>query len=158
MAIYVHIEGIDGDATHEKHKNWLDIHSMQWGVGRAVMTPTGSAANREASEPSVSEVTVTKIMDSSSAQLLQECCTGHQVKLVKIDLVTTGNPGDTYLKYELHNTLVSGYSVSSGGDRPTESVSFNFTKIKMLYVKYDDKHNVVGQFPAHYDLSTTKSG
>ena len=25
--------------------------------------------------------------------------------------------------------MVSGYSVSSGGDRPTESISLNFTKI-----------------------------
>ena len=156
MAIYVQIQGIDGDATHSKHEKWLDIDSMQWGVGRAIMTPTGSAANREASEPSVSEVTLTKSMDSSSAQLLQEVCTGHETKLVKIDLVTTGNPGDTYLKYELHNCLVSGYSVSTGGDRPAESVSLNFTKIKMLYIKYNDKHEVQGQFPAQYDLSSTK--
>jgi len=158
MAIYVHIEGIPGDATHSDHKKWLDIDSMQWGVGRAIMTPSGSAMNREASESSVSEVTLTKVMDSSSAPLFQEACGGHAGKTVKIHLVTTGNPGDIYMEYELTNALISGYSVSTGGDRPSESVSLNFTKIQMTYKIYNEKHAVTGSLPASYDLAETKTG
>ena len=158
MAIYVKFEGIDGDATHDKHKKWLDVDSLQWGVGRAIMTPTGSAMNREASEPSISEVTVTKSMDSSSAYLFQQACTGSAGKKVEIHLVTTGSPGDIYMTYELSNALVSGYSVSSGGDRPSESVSFNFTKIQMKYSQFDEKHKNTANHPASYDLASTKSG
>jgi type VI secretion system secreted protein Hcp len=158
MAIYIDFEGIKGDATHSKHKKWLDIESLQWGVGRAIMTPSGSAQNREASEPSVSEVTVTKRMDSSSALLFQEACAGNAGKKVTIDLVTTGDPGDIYMTYTLHNALVSGYSISTGGDRPTESVSLNFTKIEMKYTQFDEKNKVVNNFPASYDLATTKTG
>ena len=158
MAIYVKIDGINGDATHQEHKKWLDVDSLQWGVGRAIMTPTGSAMNREASEPSVSEVTVTKTMDSSSSLLFQEACAGSAGKKVTIDLVTTGNPGDIYMQYTLHNALVSGYSVSSGGERPAESVSLNFTKIEMVYKTFDEKHKMTGQFPASYDLAVTKTG
>ena len=158
MAIYVHIDGIPGDATHQDHKKWLDVDSLQWGVGRAIMTTTGSAQNREASEPSVSEVTFTKTMDSSSAPLFQEACAGAAGKTVKIHLITTGNPGDLYMEYELTNALVSGYTVSSGGDRPSESVSLNFTKIRMNYRVYDEKHKMTNQLPAEYDLSLTKTG
>jgi type VI secretion system secreted protein Hcp len=158
MAIYIDFEGIKGDATHQKHEKWLDIDSLQWGVGRAIMTPTGSAQNREASEPSVSEVTFTKSMDSSSALLFQAACAGHVGKLVTIDLVTTGNPSDLYMQYKLHNALVSGYSVSTGGERPSESVSLNFTKIEMKYQQFDEKHKVVNNFPASYDLAATKIG
>ena len=158
MAIYVKIDGINGDATHLEHKKWLDVDSLQWGVGRGISTKTGSSFNREASEPSVSEVTVTKTMDSSSSQLFQEACAGAAGKAVTIDLVTTGNPGDIYMQYKLHNALVSGYSVSSGGERPSESLSLNFTKIEMVYKTFDDKHNVTGQFPASYDMSVTKTG
>jgi type VI secretion system secreted protein Hcp len=158
MAIYVEIEGIKGDATHAEHKKWLDVSSLQWGVGRAVMTPTGSAQNREASEPSISEVTFTKMMDSSSANLFQQACAGEKGLKVTIDLVTTGNPGNVYMQYKLHNALVSGYSVSSSGDRPSESVSLNFTKVEMKYVQFDDKNKVVNSFPASYDLAETKTG
>jgi type VI secretion system secreted protein Hcp len=157
MAIYVKIDGIDGDATHDKHKSWLDVESLQWGVGRAVMTPSGSAQNREASEPAISEVTLTKKMDRASANLFKEACTGNAGKKVTIDLVTTSSPGLTYMTYELTNALVSGYSVSTGGDRPSESVSLNFTKIEMKYTTFDSKNNPAQNYPASYDLSTTKS-
>ena len=30
----------------------------------------------------------------------------------------------------LTNCMISGYSASSGGDRPTESLSLNFTKVE----------------------------
>jgi type VI secretion system Hcp family effector len=41
---------------------------------------------------------------------------------------------EPYMKYILEDLLVSGYSVSSGGDRPTESLSLNFTKIEFEYL------------------------
>src|SRR5688572_23273679 len=118
MALYLKMDGIDGDATHEQHKKWLTVDSVQWGVGRSIMTRSGSTMNREASEPSVSEVTISKSADASSPKMFGEACTGKEGKKVVIDFVTTGSPGDTYMQCTLSNTLVSSYSISSGGDRP----------------------------------------
>ncbi len=157
MAIYVKYGDIKGNATHEEHKDWLDITSMQWGAGRAISTPVGSAFNREASEPSISEITLTKLMDVSSVSLFQEACTGHDGKDCTIHLVSTGKPGRTYAEYKLTNTLVSGYSCSTGGDRPTESISLNFTKIEFKHTAYDEKGKGTPA-SAHYDLATTKGG
>src|SRR3546814_18416299 len=81
MAIYAKIGKINGDATHEDHKQWMTLDSLQWGVGRAIMTPVGSAKNREASEPSVSEVTVTKQMDEDRKSVVE----GQSVS-VRVDL------------------------------------------------------------------------
>lgn len=157
MAIYVKYEGIDGEATHEEHKKWLDVSSVQWGVGRAISTPSGSTANREASEPSVSEVTITKLMDSSSPKFFTEACTGAAGKKVQIDLVTTGSPGKTYATYTLTNALVSSYSMSSGGDRPAESISISFTKMEYKFTPYDDANKAGTPIAVSYDISTTKS-
>ncbi len=157
MAIYMKIEGIDGDVTHQEHKNWLDISSLQWGVGRGISTPVGSAKNREASEPSISEVVVTKLMDASSVKLFTEACTGQKGKKVQIHLVSTGNPGKTYMEYTLENALVSGYSVSTNGDRPSESISFNFTKIETKYTPLGEGNDTGSPVTASYDLATTKS-
>ena len=158
MAIYVKYEGIDGEATHEKHKKWIDVSSIQFGVGLAITTPTGATANREASEPAVSEVTLTKILDNSSPKLLVEACTGAKGKKVEIHLVSTGSPGNTYCEYTLTNGLVSSYSVSSGGDRPSESISISFTKIEFKLTPYDDANKAGSPVTVSYDLSTTKSG
>ena len=158
MAIYVKYGSLKGDATHEDHKDWLDVGSLQWGVGRAIMTPSGSTKNREASEPSVSEVTITKMMDASSPSFFTEAVTGHKGVEVKIDLVSTGSPGRTYATYTLTDSLVSGYSMSSGGDRPSESISINFSKIEYKYIPSKTENSEGNQTVVSYDLATTKSG
>jgi type VI secretion system secreted protein Hcp len=97
-------------------------------------------------------------MDGSSPKLFTESATGNVGKTVKIDLVSTGSPGNTYVTYTLTNTLISGYSVSTGGDRPSESVTLSFTKIEYKFIPYDDKNKAGTPVTVSYDLSTTKSG
>ena len=95
MPIYLQLDGIPGDATHETHEThekWMDIEAIHWNVSRNMNTAAGSAANREASEPTVSVVVLTKVSDSSSTKLFQEACTGRTGrtgKLTTIHLVTT---------------------------------------------------------------------
>ena len=66
MAIYLKYEGIDGEATHDTHKKWIDITSLTFGTGRGISTPAGSTANLEASEQNISEVVVTMQLDGAS--------------------------------------------------------------------------------------------
>ncbi|MFV0474084.1 MAG: Hcp family type VI secretion system effector [Pikeienuella sp.] len=157
MPIYLQIDGIPGDATHETHKKWMDIETIHWNVSRNMNTAAGSTANREASEPTVSEVVLTKVSDSSSTKLFTEACTGHTGKLTTIHLVTTGNPGETYIEYKLTNTLVSNYSVDSAGDRPMATIRLNVTKMEVKYIPHDDQHRPQSPMIASYDLTTTKA-
>lgn len=157
MAIYLKFGSINGDATHDEHKQWVQVDSVQWGVGRAITTPTGSTKNREASEPSISEVTVSKQMDQSSIYFFEQACVGNKAELCKIHMVSTGSPGRTYAEFNLTNALISGYSLSSGGDVPSESISVSFTKIEVKYNTVDE-----GGTPkpasTSYDMTTTKKG
>lgn len=156
MAIYMQMDKIKGNVTAEGHKEWIELSSFQMGVGRAISTAVGKAKDREASAPSISEITVSKIMDESSPFLFQEATVG-QAKKVTIDFVTTGaSKIETYLQYVLENCMVSGYSISSGGDRPSETVSLSFTKITSNYMVYDDSGKQTSKFPAGYDLELGK--
>ncbi|MFP7674511.1 Hcp family type VI secretion system effector [Marivita sp. S0852] len=157
MPIYMQIDAIPGDATHETHKKWMDIESIHWNVSRNMTTNAGSTANREASEPTVSEVVLTKVSDSSSTKLFAEACTGKTGKLTTIHMVTTGNPGETYIEYKLTNTLVANYSIDSAGDRPVETIRLNFTKMEVKYIPHDENHKPMSPMIASYDLTTTKS-
>lgn len=157
MPIYLQIDGIEGDATQEQHRRWTDIEALHWHVERNMNTTAGSAANREASEPTVSEITLTKVSDSSTPKLFREGTSGSTGKAVKIHFVTTGNPGNTYLEYTLTNTLVAHYSVNSSGDRPIETVKLNFTKVEMKYTPYDEDQSAKSPIIASYDLATTKA-
>ena len=157
MAIYLKIDGLNGEVTAAGHEKWIECSAMQWGVGRGISTPTGSSSNRESSTPSISEVTVTKMMDCATADLFKEACVG-QSKSAKIHLVQTGaDKPEQYMEYDLTEVLISGYSVAAGNDgRPSESVSLNFTKVQMKYTEFDNKHKPKGSFTSGYDIATGK--
>ena len=157
MAIYMQWDSgsIKGDATQSKHADWIEVSSLQWGVGRGIHTAVGHAQNREASEPSVSEVTITKPFDSASVLLCQESVKGTEGKTVKLDFVRTDKDGGSvYLQITLSETLVSGYSVSTGGDRPSESISLNFTKIEYNESGPNQKNGAGQPVKMTYDLAT----
>jgi type VI secretion system secreted protein Hcp len=123
MPIYIQYGDIKGDVTAEGHEGsagWVEINSFQFGVGRGIASPTGGSTDREASAPSVSEVVVTKSMDNSSYRWLEEALWGEGVKATIHFVKTDKDKLETYAEYILGDCMVSGYSVSSGGDRPTE--------------------------------------
>jgi type VI secretion system secreted protein Hcp len=132
--IYMQYAGITGNSANGPACTGIQLYSFQWGVGRGISSPTGGSGDRESSAPSVSEIVVTKSTDVSSTKLLYESLqgTGQQVH---IDFCKTERGKNTpYLQYDLTDTLISKFSISSGGDRPTESISLNFVKITMTDV------------------------
>ncbi len=159
MPIYVKYKdlGVKGDVTESNHKNWIEVSSFQWGVGRGISSPTGASADRESSAPSVSEITLTKSQDISTVGLLTEALQGDGVK-VTIDFCRTNKDQmDVYLTIELENVMISGYSVSSGGDRPSESISLNFTKIMMKGTQMKTDGSAAEPANISYDLATAKA-
>jgi type VI secretion system secreted protein Hcp len=127
MPVYMKYGKISGPVTG-KYKGWIELNTCQFGVGRGIGRPVGSSSNQEASAPNVSEVVVTKAMDIASPLLYQEALIGEATKVL-LEFVQSDKLKTVYLQVELEGAMVSSYSVSSGGDKPSESLSINFTKI-----------------------------
>ena len=146
-----------GEVDVEGFKEWIELQSFQWGVGRGISSGVGGNSKRESSTASLSEVTVTKTLDSWSPHALKEAIGGKGAK-VEIAMTRTDNDAGhhAFQRYTLENVLISGYSLSSGGDRPSESVSLNFSKIDSQYVKIgaDFKEETTGH--VIYDIPTSK--
>jgi type VI secretion system secreted protein Hcp len=152
--IYMNYGGLKGEVTASDHQNWIELSSFQFGVGRGISSPTGSSADRQSSVPSVSEIKITKTTDSTSPTLLQEAL-GGQGQSVTIDFCKTDKDTCvTYMEYTLQNTMISGYSISSGGDRPTESITLNFTKIVFTYTPTNPDGSQGTPIEAGWDLAT----
>jgi type VI secretion system secreted protein Hcp len=140
MAIYMQWKAIDGAVTTKGFEKWIEVDSFQFGVGRGIGTAARGAATREASEPSISEVVITKRLDKASTKLFQDATGGDLSATVTFKFTTTTKDKvETYLAYELTNCGLSGYSLSSGGDAPQESLSLNFTKLMCTYTELDPK-------------------
>jgi type VI secretion system secreted protein Hcp len=157
VAIYMKYGDISGSVTTDGFKDWIQVNSFQWGVGRGVTSPHGSEDTREGSEPSVSEVVVTKRMEKASPKLWQDAVGGDFSAKVTIKFTsTTKDKVESYLEYEFTDTGLSGYSVSAGSDdAPQESLSLNFAKVSWKYsvldAKTSGKPEVVG-----WDLTQQK--
>ena len=120
MAIYLKLTpDVKGEATSEKAKDYIVLQSFQTGVGVGVATITGSG-NRETGLPSFGEIVVTKGTDIASTVIFESVCTRKNYDKAEIIFTTMTGAGeeDVYLKYELENVIISGFSISSGGDRP----------------------------------------
>lgn len=156
MPIYMNYNDIKGDATAEGHTAWVQLNSFQWGVGRGISSPTGGSADRESSAPSVSEITVTKATDIATVKLLDEALQGEGQKVVIDFCKTDKGKLEVYLEYTLTNCMISGYSLSSGGDRPSESLSLNFTKVECKNVGMKDTGETGSPETLTYDVGLAK--
>ncbi len=158
MAVYIEYEGIKGNVTADGYKDHLQVLSLHFGVGRGISMEPGNMANREATRPTLSEITFTKLADNSSTSLFKESVTGSTGKLVKIKFIQTGaDKVIEYMDYEIEDCLVSGYSISADAEGdPVETITLSFAKVMVNYHDYDKAN--VGASPQRvgYDLTTAK--
>jgi type VI secretion system secreted protein Hcp len=138
MAIYMKYGDIKGPVTTEGFKNWIELNSVQLGTHRAIGTAARGSTSREHSEPSISEIVVTKPSDVASPKLFLDAVAGKLDSKVEIKLTTTTKGKvETFLTFKMENTGISSYNVSSSGDMPMESLSLNFTKITETFTGMD---------------------
>ena len=157
MALYMKYGSVKGAVTTDGFKDWIELNSFQWGASRHIGTAARGATTREHSEPSLSEITVTKLSDVASPKLFLDSVAGKLDSKVTIKFTTTTKGKvETFLTYELENTGLSHYSMSSGGEAPMESLSLNYTKITETFTGHDPgisgSPETVG-----YDLSQMKT-
>lgn len=144
-----------GDVTEATHTNWIELNSVNWGVNRPVSNPAGSATARVVSAPRFSELVVVKDEDNVTIPLIQELL-GGEPKLVKIDFVRTNQDRmEVYYSIQLTETLITGLSQGSGGDRPTESLTLNFTQISFHGTQMDADGSSTS--PANYGWNVTNN-
>jgi len=132
---------IKGSVTTDGFKDWIELNSFQWGVGRSVTSPSKGSDTREGSEPSVSEIVVTCRMGKHSPKMWQDAVGGDFSTEVTIDFTTTTKDKvESYLEYTFKECGLSGHSQSAGSDdTPTESLSLNFATVTWKYTGRDSK-------------------
>lgn len=158
MAIYLDYEGIKGNVTADGYVGHIAVLTCQFGVGRGISMEPGNLTNREATRPTVSEVTLTKTADNSVTGLFKEAVTGSSGKKVVIKFVRTGSDKvQEYMDYTLENCLVSGYSISADAESdPLETITLSFSKVMINYNDSDAKNAAASPQRVGYDLELAK--
>jgi type VI secretion system secreted protein Hcp len=100
------------------------------------------------------------VTDISSTDLWMQATCGKSLGDCKIHFMQTGGTDvkqQPYLIIVLTEAIVSSYSMSSSGERPSESFSLNFTKISYQYDEFDGKTRTTGT-PKIWDLKNNAIG
>lgn len=153
MAIYMKIQGIDGDVSAQGHEQWIQVSSIDFSTRRSLTAEPGRISDREATRPNISELCITKKMDKASPLLFSESCVGKAKPEIKIDICQTGSSLIPYMQYTLNNVIISGYGIRAEPDQyPQEKIQLSFDRIEMRYTPFDEQNQAQSPIPAGYDL------
>jgi type VI secretion system secreted protein Hcp len=97
--------------------------------------------------------------NKSSPLLFKACATGEHIKEATITVRKAGNESkQDYLILKMTDVMISSYnpSASSGGDRPTESVSMAFAKIEFTYKAQKADGSLDAGITTGWDLKANK--
>jgi type VI secretion system secreted protein Hcp len=149
---------IKGDSAIDGHADWITIDNISLGVGRAISS-SGGGLDREVSNPSFSEISLSKSTDIASPDLWYQAIQGKSLGDAEIHFVQTGAEGTSqvYLKIKLTDAIISSYQASGAANhRPSESLSLNFTKIEYQYDQFTGTKIVTGT-PKKWDVMANKT-
>jgi type VI secretion system secreted protein Hcp len=160
---FLKIDGVDGESTDDKHKQWIELLSYSHGVSQPTSGAASSGGARSAQRCDHQDFSVVKTLDKASPKLNLFCCNGKHVANVKIELCRATEKKEKYMEYLLTDVIISsvrpGGSSQGGEALPLEELSFNYGKITWNYIETDHKTGKPGgNVETHWDLVTNKGG
>jgi len=130
--MFLKLDGIKGESQDAKHKDEIHIESFSWGMTQAGTHGAGGGGG--AGKVSVHDISITKLLDKSSPELMLACCNGKHIPSGLITVRKAGESALEYLKIKLTDLLVSGVQEAGhGAELLKESLSLNFAKFQVEY-------------------------
>jgi type VI secretion system secreted protein Hcp len=156
--IFIKLDGIEGEAMDDKHKNEIEVQSFSWGVSNGGTFAVASGGGSK--HANFQDVHFTKLIDKSSPKLFLASATGQHIATGTLTFRKAGTKEGQveYLKIKLSDLLVSSYQMSdhAGAELPNEQVSINFSKIEFDYKEQKQDGSLGGSVTAGYDLKLAK--
>lgn len=155
--MFLEIEGVKGESKDSKHKDKIDILSWSWGATNQGGAHHGGGAG--AGKVNVQDVSIVKLLDLSTASLLESVSRGKHFAKAKITVRKAGeNPLEYYI-LSLENVYCTSYAISGSehGDLLTEQLTLTFKKFDAKYVVQDDKGKASGGNNFAYNISENKA-
>lgn len=158
---FLKIDGVPGECTDDKHKDWIEILSYSHGLSQPGSGSVSSGGARSAERCDHQDFSVVKTLDKASPKLALFCCNGTHVQNIKMELCRATGDKQKYMEYVLNDVIVAGVrpgGTAQGGESlPLEEVSFNYGKIEWVYTETDHRTGKPkGDVKTHWDLVSNK--
>ena len=155
---FLKIEGIKGESTDDKHKDWIEILSYNWGVIQSASISASGSGGGTTSRADFMGMSIVKLLDAASPKLFLACAGGEHIDEVTIELCRAAGKKMKYMEYIMYDVIVSTVRGGSefGQDEPTEAVTFKYGKMKLNYITTKKDGSPGGNVPACWDLQINK--
>lgn len=158
---FLKIDGIPGESTDDKHKDWIEVLSYQHGISQPATASASSGGARSAERCNHQDFTIVKALDKASPKIALYCCNGTHIKEVKLELCRAAGDKQKYMEYKMTDVIISAVrptGTAKGGETlPLEEVSFNYGKIEWIYTETDHATGKPkGDVKAQWDLIANK--
>jgi len=151
---FIKIDGIPGESTDDKHKDWIEVLSYSFGVSQMASATASSSGGASAERANFQDFSIVKTLDKASPKLTLACASGQHIKEITVELCRAGGDKVAYMEYKMNEVIISSVSVGGGGGgEPTESLTFNFGKIQWTYTQQKRADGTAGgKVSAGWDL------
>jgi type VI secretion system secreted protein Hcp len=131
---FLKIDGIDGDSTDSKHKDWIEIQSFSWGLERTEGPGGGPGGGAGRAVPEDAQFVAG--VSVASPRLFQACAAGQHLREANLSVVRSGEQQTEFYKWRLTDVLVSSYHTAgdAGSDEvPADQFSLDFGRIEYSF-------------------------
>jgi len=129
---------IKGESPQSGFEGQIEILSYSWGVTQAGGYSYGTGGT--SAKSNLHDLSVSFRMNPASPKLMQYCASGKHLDSAVLSCLEGSETQQKYLEVTLTDVVISSYQTGgSGDDKPIDSMSLNFAKIKKEYFKQDDK-------------------
>jgi type VI secretion system secreted protein Hcp len=141
QAMYMKIEGINGESKDSKHTDWIDV--LAWGFGIDQASSSGFSGVTVA-KANVQQVWFDHYADRSTAAMWQKSLEGKSIAKAQLHCCRISGDMGTYLDVTLSNVVISQITVQGATNSPRtiERVGLSFTEIKAESKGQDEKGNL----------------
>ena len=103
MSYFLHVDGINGDATDDGHKGWFTVTGMSWGVIQSV-SPNGSGgpgSGAGVGKATVQPIEVTMPSSLSTPLLFAHCAQGRRIDAATLEVWGAGDAPALVARWQL---------------------------------------------------------
>ena len=155
IALYLKVEGVDGESKDSKHESWIDVESFSWGATQPHALDRGGGGG--AGKATFHDLAATVKIDKAYPTLLDKCAKGEHLGKIECHAVKSGGSALTYLKIELNEVIVTSVNLAgSQGADVIASYSFQGSKLKTSYVPQTEKGGGGGSVDKQWDIKASK--
>jgi len=159
LSAYMQVDGIPGEATDDKHQNWIELLDVQHAIHQEASATATGTQSKTAAKANHGPFVIRKTIDKASPLLLERCSSGASIPKLKIEMMrSAGTKKVPYMTVELSEIVIADVQFAAsttGTDEPGEWVHFKYNQIKWKYTVVKPDGSTADNINGSWNLAKT---